>query len=177
MIKFICVTLLVAGTASFATAQNNNLGANDQFYSLLQNIGNEIKVGEEWTNIDMYQKSNQIDKQLAWKYFWNQSSVTAPEETMSNGVGYILNRDKKIAYVLYFEGNWESLFYLVNIHTYNYETGKKIDELHSVAGFTKDGADCTMKVNTLNNIVFTTSSMGMGTTINLVISKKGRIER
>lgn len=168
--------LLVFGVGTLF-GQNNELGANDHFYSFLLDVKTELKAGETWTNDDMLHQSNGVDKTLAWEFLWDKSSVTSPEETHSKAIGYVLNREAKTVAIVYFEGTEENLFYLVNIQVFNYKTGQKTDQLYSIAGFTKDAATCKMDIKSSTEIVFTSEALGSVTTIPVRISKKGRIER
>jgi len=159
-------------------AQNNALGINDEFMELLIQMGPEMKPPKNMGSYPMLQSlDTPIDQKLAYKYLWQSNAYMKEEEAFCNSIGFLLNQESKVAIVLFYKGQSDNLFFLIDVQTYNYETGKLIDELYGVAGFNADNAACNMQVNSYNEIVFKTLAAGEENTIVLNISNKGKIKR
>lgn len=159
-------------------AQNNALGIQDEFMDLLIQMGPEMKPPK---NIGSYVMEQgllaPIDNKLAYKYLWQNNEYVKEEEAFCNSIGYLLNKESSVAILFFFKGQSESLFYLIDVQTYNYKTGKLIDEINGVAGFKGDDAACNLQINSYNEMEFKTLAAGIETDIILKINNKGKIQR
>ncbi|AEA42975.1 hypothetical protein [Fluviicola taffensis] len=163
---------------SSLSAQNNALGVNDEFMELLIQMGPEMKPPKNIGSYVMEQALEvPIDQKLAFKYLWQSNEYLKEEEAFCNSIGFLLNKESSVAILFFYKGQAESLFYLIDVQTYNYKTGKLIDEINGVAGFKGDDAVCNMQVNSYNEIVFKTLAAGQTNEIVLNISNKGKIQR
>ncbi len=157
-------------------AQNNAIGAQDEFMNLLIQMGPEIRAPKNIGSWPMLQNLNSpIDKDLAYKYLWQQNEYMKVEDAHCNSIGFMLNQKTNVATLLFYKGKSDNLFYLIDIQTYNYKTGKLIDQALGVAGFSEKDADCNLQINSFNEIEFWTLTAGAERKFKLKISDKGKI--
>lgn len=174
-----CFALCI-GLVFFSTlhAQNNALGVQDEFMELLIQMGPEMKPPKNIGSYVMEQALEApIDQKLAYKYLWQNNEYVKEEEAFCNSIGFLLNKESSVAILFFYKGQADNLFYLIDVQTYNYKTGKLIDEINGVAGFKGDDAVCNLQINSYNEMVFKTLAAGMETEIVLNISNKGKIQR
>jgi hypothetical protein len=172
---FICCLLFFTSTVF---SQNNAIGANDEFMELLIQMGPELKAPKNVGSYPMLQALDApIDQNLAYKFLWQSNPYMKAEEAFCNSIGFVLNKETNIAILIFYKGKSDNLFFLIDIQTYNYKTGKLIDEINGVAGFNADNAACNMQINSFNEIVFKTLAAGVENEIVLKISNKGKIVR
>jgi hypothetical protein len=170
----ICATLFTAK----ASAQDNSLGAPDDFMQLLIQMNKELVGPKTVGSWEMLQNLDyKIDNELAHKYLLEGSEYTKVEESECYPIGFTLNRAEGLATLYYYRGPATSLFFFVNAITYNVKKGKAIDRLSMVAGFAKEGSACSMFVRNFNLTEFTTVAGGAETKIELKINNKGKIAR
>jgi hypothetical protein len=176
-LMMICLAVLLCSSGTLK-AQNNALGAKDEFFELLMQMGTQLMPPKNVGSYVMLQNlSEKIDDNLAYKYLWQSNQYIKPEETNCHPVGFVLNKENNIVILISYKGKDDNLFYLLDVQTFNYKTGKLIDQLTGVAGFSKDGSACNMQVNSPNLIEFRTVNMVDDTKIELKISNKGKFDR
>lgn len=176
--KHVLVIISFCLMAFRGNAQNNAIGADDNFMDLLIQMGPEIKAPKNIGSWPMLQNMDvPIDNALAYKYLWQKNEYVKEEEANCNNIGFMLNQKTNVATLFFYKGKPDNLFYLIDVQTYNYKTGKLIDQLLAVAGFNDKGADCNMQINSFNEIVFKTLASGVESTVVLEISDKGKIKR
>jgi hypothetical protein len=179
MKKIFCF-LMIFGTliTNRLSAQDNSLGAPDDFMQLLMQMNKELVGPKTVGSWEMLQNLEyKIDDELAHKYLLEGNEYTKLEETECYPIGFTLNRAEGLATLYYFRGPASSLFFFVNAITYNVKKGKAIDRLSMVAGFAKEGSACRMFVRNFNLTEFTTVAGGAETKIELKINNKGKIAR
>lgn len=170
--------LLCFSFCSSVSAQNNALGVQDEFMELLIQMGPEMKPPKNMGSYVMEQAlETPIDQKLAYKFLWQSNPYQKEAEVFCNSIGFLLNKESSVAILFFYKGQSDNLFYLIDVQTYNYKTGKLIDEINGVAGFKGDDAVCNMQVNSYNEIVFKTLAAGQTNEIVLNISNKGKIQR
>lgn len=179
--KQFLVTLTLFFSLSFYShvlAQNNALGVNNEFMELLIQMGPEMKPPKNIGSYVMEQALEvPLDQKLAFKYLWQSNQYMKEEEAFCNSIGFLLNKETSVAILFFYKGQADNLFYLIDVQTYNFKTGKLIDEINGVAGFKGDDAVCNMQVNSYNEILFKTLAAGQTNEIVLNISNKGKIQR
>ncbi len=177
MQKIILATIVFFTITISSKAQNNAIGANDEFMELLMQMGPELKAPKNIGSYTMLQGLDvPIDNKLAYKYLWQKNQYVKEEEANCNSIGFMLNKEKNIAVLFYYKGKSDNLIYFIDVQTYNYKTGKLVDQILSVASFNKNGADCNLQINSLNDIAFKTLAAGVQSTIKMSISNKGKIK-
>jgi hypothetical protein len=173
---FACALLLIM--AFSGSAQNNAIGADDDFMNLLIQMGPELRAPKNIGSWPMLQNLDlPIDNKIAYKYLWQENKYVKEEDANCSNIGFMLNQETGVAVLFFFKGKADNLFFLIDVQTYNYKTGKLIDQLLSVAGFNDKGAACNMQINSFNEIVFKTLANGEENKIVLEISNKGKIKR
>jgi hypothetical protein len=173
---FSIIIMLMLGLSSYA--QNNAIGADDNFMELLIQMGPELRAPKNIGSWPMLQNLDvPIDNKLAYKYLWQENNYVKEEEANCNNIGFMLNKETNVATLFFYKGKADNLFFLIDVQTYNYKTGKMIDQLLSVAGFNDKGAACNMQINSFNEIVFKTLANGEENTVTLEISNKGKIKK
>jgi hypothetical protein len=172
-------TLIIAYLFCISTqAQSNALGVNDEFMELLTQMGPELKAPKNIGSYPMLQNLDlPIDNKLAYKFLWQKNEYVKEEEANCNNIGFMLNKETNVATLFFYKGKADNLFFFIDVQTYNYKTGKLIDQLNQVAGFAKQNADCNMQINSFNVIEFKTLAAGVTTNFTLNISNKGKIKR
>ncbi len=159
-------------------AQNNALGVEDEFMELLIQMGPELKAPKNIGSYPMLQAlDSPIDQHLAYKYLWQNNPYMKIEEAFCNSIGFVLNKETNTAILIFYKGQSDNLFFLIDVQTYNYKTGKLIDEIYGVAGFNADQAACNMHINSFNEIIFKTLASGVENEVVLNISNKGKIAK
>lgn len=159
-------------------AQNNALGVNDAFMDLLIQMGPEIRAPKNIGSYPMLQNLElPIENKLAYQFLWQKNKYVKEEEANCNNIGFMLNKNTNVATLFFYKGKADNLFYFIDVQTYNYKTGKLIDELLQVGGFSKNGADCNMQINSFNEIIIKTLAAGEMNTVTLQISDKGKIKK
>jgi hypothetical protein len=173
---FSIIIMLMLGLSSHA--QNNAIGADDNFMELLIQMGPELRAPKNIGSWPMLQNLDvPIDNKLAYKYLWQENNYVKEEEANCNNIGFMLNKETNVATLFFYKGKADNLFFLIDVQTYNYKTGKMIDQLLSVAGFNDKGAACNMQINSFNEIVFKTLANGEENTVTLEIGNKGKIKK
>lgn len=173
---FLSIFSIVLTSSSFA--QNNAIEANDEFMELLIQMGPELKAPKNVGSYPMLQAlDTPIDQNLAYKFLWQSNPYMKAEEAFCNSIGFVLNKETNTAILIFYKGKSDNLFFLIDIQTYNYKTGKLIDEIYGVAGFNADNAACNMQINSFNEIVFKTLAAGVENEVVLKVSNKGKIIR
>ena len=176
--RFTVLFLFFSSLVMHTNAQNNSLGAKDDFMDLLMQMSKELvgphSVGS-WEMLNNLEYK--IDDQLAHKYLLDGNKYISVEESECYPIGFVLNRSEGIATLFYFRGPASYLFFFVNAVTFNYKKGKLIDQLTMIAGFANEGSSCQLVVKNPNLTILTTYAMGVETQIELNINNKGKIER
>lgn len=166
--------LLYSGTI----AQNNAIEANDEFMELLIQMGPELRAPKNIGSYKMLEGLDApIDKKLAYKFLWQKNQYVKEEEANCNSIGFMLNKESNIATLLFYKGKSDNLMFFIDVQTYNYKTGKLIDQLNQIGGFTKENAACNMQINSFNEIEIKTLAAGVSTNLLLKISNKGEIKK
>jgi hypothetical protein len=176
-----CISILVILFALFVnrtSAQENSLGASNDFMQLLIQMNKELVGPKTVGSWEMLQNLDyKIDDELAHKYLLDGNEYTKIEESECYPIGFVLNKSEGIATLFFFRGPATSLFFFVNVVTYNYKKGKLIDQLSMVAGFAKENSACSLFVQNPNLIILTTLAGSDQTKIELKINNKGKIDR
>ncbi|MBP6430311.1 MAG: hypothetical protein KA319_00915 [Ferruginibacter sp.] len=173
---FIALVAFILCSSSFA--QNNAIGANDEFMELLIQMGPELRAPKNIGSYKMLEGLDApIDNKLAYKFLWQKNQYVKEEEANCNSIGFMLNKEAGIATLFFYKGKSDNLMFFIDVQTYNYKTGKLIDQLNQVGGFTKDNAACNMQINSFNEIEIKTLAAGETNTVVLNISNKGKIKR
>lgn len=160
------------------SAQNNALGASDEFMKLLIQMNVELRGPKTVGSWEMLQNLDyKVDDQLAHKYLLDGNEYTKVEESECYPIGFVLNKEEGIATLFFYRGPGTNLFFFVNVVTYNYKKGKLIDQLTAVAGFAKENSACSLFVQNPNLMVLTTLAGAEQTRIELKINNKGKIDR
>jgi len=179
MKKFIAIILLVAAiSGGYSHAQSNAIGADDEFFRLLMQMGPELRPPHNMGSYTMMENlDTRIDDDLAYKYLWQKNQFVKPEETNCHPIGFVLNKETNVAILLFFKGNPDDIAFFVEVQTYNYKKGKLIDQLGMVAGFNNESSSCNMQVQSANLIRFKTVTLVGDTDLELKINNKGVIDR
>ncbi len=157
-------------------AQNNAIGAQDEFMNLLIQMGSEMRAPKNIGSWNMLQNMDvPIDNVLAYKFLWQENKYVKKEDANCNPIGFMLNKKTNVATLLFYKGKSDNLFYLIDIQTYNYKTGKLIDQALGVARFAEKDADCNLQINSFNEIEFWTLAGAAERKFKLKISDKGKI--
>lgn len=160
------------------SAQENSLGAPEDFMQLLIQMNKELKGPQTVGSWEMLQNLEyKIDDELAHKYLLEGSEYTKTEESECYPIGFTLNREEGLATLYYFRGPATSLFFFVEVKVFNVKKGKLLDKLSMVAGFARENSACSMFVRNFNLTEFTTLAGGQQTKIELKINNKGKIDR
>jgi hypothetical protein len=176
--KKLITALLAIMICSSTFAQNNAIGANDEFMDLLIQMGPELRAPKNIGSYKMLEGLDApIDNKLAYKFLWQKNQYVKEEEANCNSIGFILNKETNVATIFFYKGKSDNLMFFIDVQTYNYKTGKLIDQLNQVGGFTKDNAACNMQINSFNEIEIKTLAAGVTTNLVLNISNKGKIKR
>lgn len=170
--------LLAFVISNSSIAQNNALGVNDEFMELLIQMGPELRAPKNIGSYKMLEGLDvPIDNKLAYKFLWQKNQYVKEEEANCNSIGFMLNKETNVATLFYYKGKSDNLMFFIDVQTYNYKTGKLIDQLNQIGGFTKDNAACTMQINSFNEIEIKTLAAGVTTNLLLKISNKGKIQK
>ncbi len=170
----ICFTLFVKQSS----AQENSLGAPDDFMQLLIQMNKELVGPKTVGSWEMLQNLDyKIDDELAHKYLLEGSEYTKAEASECYPIGFTLNRQEGLATLYYFRGPATNLFFFVEVKVFNIKKGKLLDKLSMVAGFAKENSACSMFVRNFNLTEFTTLAGLEQTKIELKINNKGKIDR
>ena len=170
--------LLAFVISNSSIAQNNALGVNDEFMELLIQMGPELRAPKNIGSYKMLEGLDApIDNRLAYKFLWQKNQYVKEEEANCNSIGFMLNKETNVATLFYYKGKSDNLMFFIDVQTYNYKTGKLIDQLNQIGGFTKDNAACTMQINSFNEIEIKTLAAGVTTNLLLKISNKGKIQK
>jgi hypothetical protein len=176
--KKLIIAVVAIMLCSSTFAQNNAIGANDEFMDLLIQMGPELRAPK---NIGSYKMLEGLDapieKKLAYKYLWQQNKYMKEDEADCNSIGFMLNKETNVATLFFYKGKSDNLMFFIDVQTYNYKTGKLIDQLNQIGGFTKDNAACNMQINSFNEIEIKTLAAGTTTNLLLKISNKGKIQK
>jgi hypothetical protein len=176
--KKLITALLAIMICSSTFAQNNAIGANDEFMDLLIQMGPELRAPKNIGSYKMLEGLDApIDNKLAYKFLWQKNQYVKEEEANCNSIGFILNKETNVATIFFYKGKSDNLMFFIDVQTYNYKTGKLIDQLNQVGSFTKDNAACNMQINSFNEIEIKTLAAGVTTNLVLNISNKGKIKR
>ncbi len=172
LLTFFAVPAIVRG-------QNNPLGADDKFYSLLTQMGPELKAGETISTSTMLANvEKKIDDNLAYEYLWRKNQFVKPEESHCHPIGYVLNKESNVAVLLFFKGERDNLVFWVEIMTYNYKKGKMVDQLVTAGAFNEEGTSaCTIEVNSPNLVIFKNTTLVGNTQLDIKMNNKGVIDR
>ncbi len=172
-------TLIIAYFFCIGTqAQNNALGVNDEFMDLLIQMGPELRAPKNIGSYKMLEGLDApIDNKLAYKFLWQNNQYVNEAEANCNSIGFMLNKETNVATLFFYKGKSDNLMFFIDVQTYNYKTGKLIDQLNQVGGFTKDNAACNMQINSFNEIEIKTLAAGVTTNLLLKISNKGKIKK
>jgi hypothetical protein len=159
------------------SAQNNSLGADDEFMELLMQL-KVLRVSDAVGSYEMLQNlSAKIDDKLAHKFLLQNSEYTKVEASECYPIGFVLNKENNIAIVFYYRGPESSIAFFVNAKTFNYKTGKLIDDLNFVGGFSKEAGACNVRVQSSSWIEVRTIAGLDDKTIDLKINNKGKFDR
>lgn len=117
-----------------------------------------------------------IDNQLAWKFLYQSSTITKPSETYAHPIAwYKLN--EKVAVLFFYTGKPDDEVLWVTAQSYNFESGKLIDELKLAGSFMRSGEGaCNINVQANRKIVSIKTATMRTTEVKLSISDKGKFE-
>ncbi len=164
--------------SSSIIAQENSLDAPDDFIELLSQMKKELTTSKTVGSYEMLQNLQyKVDDELAHKYLLNGNQFVKVEDSECYPIGYILNKSDGIATLFFYRGSETSLFYLIEVVTYNIKKGKVIDQLTGVAAFAKQNSVCRLFVKNLNLTELTTISGLDETKLELKVNNKGKIDR
>jgi hypothetical protein len=176
--KLLITALFAFALSTGAFAQNNAIGADDEFMELLIQMGPELRAPKNIGSYKMLEGLDvPIDNKLAYKFLWQKNQYVKEEEANCNSIGFVLNKESNIATLFFYKGKSDNLMFFIDMQTYNYKTGKLIDQLNQIGGFTKDNAACNMQINSFNEIEIKTLAAGVTTNMLLKISNKGKIKK